>query len=181
MVFYHIDHQQLITQPGNINLFSVPKNHPLSRIFPALSKHGVHYLLHKESDRTAVEIELILEYVRSIVFPNKPSRFCCLFAVKEKESLNQWVEYWKGDFNVVEIEADEFYELDASWFSKPSITEHLLTATMSNLNSIHLQSVAPTIEEAVRYWYGIRSNVPLMEVLIPLPCRVLKIEHYSTP
>ena len=181
MIFYHIDHKKQITKLGDIDLTPVPSNHPLSRIFPAISKHGEHYLLHKEKERTAVETEIILEYVRAVLLPDMPSRFCCLFAVKEKRTINQWLKYWNTDFNLVEIETDKFYEFDASWFSRHSITEPLLTATMNNLNSIHLQSIAPTIEEAVRYWCGIRSTLPLMEVLIPLPCRVVKIEYYSTP
>ena len=111
MIFYHIDHKKQITQLGDIDLTPVPPAHPLSRIFPALSKHGEHYLLHKEKDRTAVETEVILEYVRAILFPNIPSRFCSLFAVKEKRSLTQWLKYWNTDFNLVEIETILFMNL----------------------------------------------------------------------
>lgn len=181
MRFYHIDRQKSINRIGDIKLQSVPSTHPLSKIFPVIAEHGIHYLLHKVHEKPCLETELVLEYVRSVLFPNMPSRFCCLFAVREKPQLNSWLKYCESDFNLLEIEADKFYELDASWFSTRAITEPQLSATMSNAGVIHRLSIAPTFEEAVRYWNGDRSTAPLIEALIPLPCRVVKIEYYKAP
>lgn len=181
MKFYHIDRLKLIKHTGDIKLQTVPQPHPLAKIFPAVSEHGVHYLLHEVPEKPSLETELVLEYVRAMLCPEMPSRFVCLFAVREKSQLNPWLKYCNSDFNLLEIEADKFYELDASWFSKRAITEPQLTATMRNLNVIHHRAIALTFEEAARYWCGLRSTAPLMEALIPLPCRVVKIDYYKAP
>lgn len=174
MRFYHIDRDKSLTK-NTIFPYPTPQNCAISEKFPTISQHGVHYLLHHENDTQSVLCEWILEYVRATIFPSMPSRFQSLFVSRTKQGAFDWATYWKiKDYNLVEIEANKFYELDSSWFTN---RQALPISFLKSLSSVHLEATARIFEEAVKYWGGERSNNPRPEILIPLPFRVTNIYH----
>lgn len=175
MKFYHIDRDCSINKTGRIFPYETPQKNPISKIIPAISQHGVHFLLHNESHLISVLDEVVLEYARTALFPTMPSRFQCLFANKSIAEVKKWANYWNlRKYQIVEIESDKFYELDCSWFTDTAQTGALLDS-YSDRNIIHNEAVARIFEEAVKYWGGERSNIPRLEILIPLPFRVTHI------
>ena len=180
MTFYHIDHKCSIQSLGLLNPHPIPPELSLCNLFPSVSQHGLHYLLHHVPETESLVDEIILEYIRSKMFPNMPSRFQCIFAATSKTQAQEWMKYWKTtQYNIVQIESDNFYELDASWFSNFSRTIPLLPF-MKYAKCIEVNSIEPIIEAAVRYWKGEHSPYPQLEVLIPLPCWVSKIDQVRT-
>lgn len=174
MKFYHIDRDQTLTL-GTIFPYLTPQNCAISKKFPIISQHGVHYLLHDEKDSRSVLCDWILEYVRATMFPHMPSRFQCFFATKTKEEALSWATYWNiKNFNLVEIETDNFYELDCSWFTDKC---SLPTSFHQSLKSFDPTATARIFEEAVKYWGGEHSNIPRLEILIPFPFQVTHIYH----
>lgn len=180
MVFFHIDRDCSIEKTGVVFPYATPPKNPISKIMPIISQHGVHYLLHNEPHLISVLDEIILEYARFALFPDMPSRFQCLFANKSFEETQKWADYWDlQKYQIIEIESDKFYELDCSWFTDTAHTGTLLNSYLDN-NIIHNEAVARIFEEAVKYWGGERSDTPRLEILIPLPFRVINIyRHYD--
>ena len=114
MKFYHIDRAKTL-RTGIVFPYPTPPNYCIRQTFPIVSQHGVHYLFHQETETRSVLCEWILEYVRATMFPQMPCRFQSLFVTKTKEEALNWAKYWElNDFNLVEIEAHQFYELDCS-------------------------------------------------------------------
>lgn len=180
MTFYHIDHKCSIRSRGILNPCFVPPELPLRKLFSAVSKHGIHYLVHHVPETESLIDEIILEYVRLAMFQNMPSRFQCLFASRSKAEAAKWIKYWNPTrYNIVQIQADSFYELDASWFSNTSKMIPLMECS-NHQECIEINSIDPIIEAAVRYWKGDRSTYPQLEILIPLPCWVSKIDQVRT-
>lgn len=175
MKFYHVDRDFSITNIGHVFPYATPPKNPISKIIPAISQHGVHYLLHNEPHFVSLLDEVVLEYARLSLFPNKPSRFQCLFATNSIEEAQKWIKYWElNKYQIIEIESDRFYEFDCSWFTDTSKTGTQLNSYLER-NVIHNESVARIFEEAVKYWGGERSNTPRLETLIPLPFQVTHI------
>ena len=171
MTFYHIDRDKTL-KTGTV-MPHVITNYSISKIFSDVYEH---YLFHNEQDTRSVLCEWILEYVRVTLFPKMPSRFKCLFATKSRDEAIVWAQYWnRQDYNLVEIEADTYIELDCSWFTDsrkiciPNDSPYLLPT------SVDLSSTAILFEKAVKYWSGQRSDIPRLEVLIPYPCQVKNI------
>lgn len=178
-ILYHLDTAKTIKDDYIFPSLS-PQNYKISKLFPEISFHGSHYLLHEELDYRSVMCEWVLEYVRMTMFPKMPSRFKCLFASKTKNETLRWAEYWnKTDYNIVEIETNDFYELDCSWFTDlpnlrtPQPNHHLPQ------EYAYPKSTARTFEAAVKYWNGEHSDNPRLEILIPLPCQVKNIYRQS--
>ena len=150
MTFYHIDRDKTL-KTGTV-MPHVITNYSISKIFSDVYEHGLHYLFHNEQDTK------------------------CLFATKSRDEAIVWAQYWnRQDYNLVEIEADTYIELDCSWFTDsrkiciPNDSPYLLPT------SVDLSSTAILFEKAVKYWSGQRSDIPRLEVLIPYPCQVKNI------
>ena len=193
MRFYHIDRDKTL-KSGLLLPYATPKCHPAYSLFPTISQHGVHYLLHDVSkyvrneygenklvlDPDTLLNEWMLEYVRATIFPQIPSRFQCIFASKSIELLKNWINYWNiQDCNIAEIEAEKYFELDATWYTSFKKIEQNLNSLTTFKQFITRYSSVPMLEAAQRYWKGELSTHPQLEVLIPLPCQVIKVESYS--
>lgn len=177
MIFYHVDRDCSINKTGLIFPYKTPQTNPISKILPVVSQHGVHFLLHNEPHLISTLDEIVLEYARLSLFPKMPSRFQSLFVTKSLEGAKQWAKYWNLlHYQIIEIEAENFYELDCSWFTDTARTGTLLNSYQDR-NVIHNEAIARIFEEAVKYWGGERSNTPRLEILIPLPCQVINISR----
>jgi hypothetical protein len=113
-------------------------------------------------------IELIFELVRRAHFPNKPSRFTSLFAVKEKSDFRQWPElnnklrFPKSHILKIHV-AEDIQRFDSN----------LLRGGLS-FGSEHGKCYAGYLPIAMfnyayKYWSGLSSDLPRFEYLIPLP------------
>lgn len=174
MVFYHVDRRRNINECGKLE---IPfKSLLLSGItFDSVSCHGNNYLYQPQSLNFSREYEIVLEYIRTLKFPKFPSRFQCLFASKTKEEALEWAKKYctpEEFFQIIVIQSDIFYEFDYSWFS-PEKGQVLPAVIRSEINSL-----AFYMEIAYQYWSGNKSFNPRLEVLIPYPVDVVKIEDY---
>jgi len=113
------------------------------------------------------QMEKYLEIIRQLYFSSYPSRLMCLYSAKDIKSLKVWIEYLKLDegYNVWEIgyDASKTVELDAYF---------LRANTLKNPFDF---------ESLIKYWRGQISNNPLVELLIPLPVKVLRqvdVSHF---
>lgn len=172
MIYYHIDRDLTIKAQKTLSFEFHLSGLCSGKIFPSLSAHGVHYLVHDEKHEISRDYELVLEYVRAALFPKYPSRFVCLFAHQDKNAALSWAnEYHKGKpFNLVTIESERGYTFDASWITHPSSKNRL---------PIPRTSYIQYIENAYSYWNGERSDAPMLETLIPLPCKIVDIKPFS--
>lgn len=102
----------------------------------------------------SLSIDLQAEAVRKALFPNKPSRFKSIFAVKQLSDFSAWKDilHINSESSIFEIECTSAVELDAYFLrggisSDPFVSDDLL----------------------IKYWSGEKSSSPLPELLIPLP------------
>ncbi len=177
MIFYHIDRTCKLTAQSEISFVKKDFSKPYGSIFDNLSKHGFQYFSSDESLNYSKEYEIILEYVRAVKFPHLPSRFTCLFASKDRETALKWAcnnSINNAIFNLVTVEADVFYAFDYTWFTPQLETQIVIPACCAK------NSIGSICELANNYWSGAKTNTPLIEILIPLPCKIIKSELYIT-
>ncbi len=173
MIYYHIDRTCSI-QIGNLD-FSRKSTPPFGASFSHLSRHGYNYFAGQSDSNNSREWEFALEYIRATKYPNLPSRFQCLFATSSEKDFRQWLHYffqYPSPFHMVKIESDSGYEFDASFFTGAKLSDFPFT-----LQS-HPTSLGAMCEVADHYWAGEKTAKPFLEVLIPLPCKVVEIEKF---
>lgn len=130
-----------------------------------VSAHGYNYLLrdgrpNPNSDSDGI-MEMLLEYLRRVHYPIRPSRYQSLFAVQSVEQAVSFAESHPPEgltdtyrYSVWEVEGQgsEFIA-DSQWLSWGECWTEVLVR-------FHY------------YWRGIATNDPKPEVLIPLPVTV---------
>lgn len=104
----------------------------------------------------SLQIELFAETIRKKFFPEKPSRFKSIFAVKHLSDFKLWEQYLPINQNssIFEIEYDPLkcIELDARHLRGGVDCDPIIMSQYST-----------------SYWSGNFSSSPLPELLIPLP------------
>jgi|ThiBiot_500_plan_2_1041550.scaffolds.fasta_scaffold62392_1 hypothetical protein len=137
----------------------------VNELFPAgLTRHGKHYFLNHSLLVHTPEgivpfvphlpvIELTVELVRRLYFPERPSRFASIFAWK---SLNEAKLFQKefGGEQILQLEADASFCGDMD----------LLFLGGSGVGAIQF---------AMKYWRGESSSSPRLEYLLIPPVRVI--------
>lgn len=170
MIFYHVDRCASLDSIGELSF--IPVNKIVDLGFN-ISSHGLNHFYRNKADWSEI-YELALELVRQRKYPSLPSRFECFFAHETKENAFKWaMRYLKPDaiFQIAEVDSDNFYKLDSSWFTP----EHGITNLNLQSNPLTLSSAC---EIADNYWAGKMTNTPNIEVLIPLPCRIINITKH---
>lgn len=173
MIFYHVDRLKSINACGTLEIPIQNPSLPYGTVFGSLSQHGNNYLLSPQNLNFSREYEMTLEYIRATKFPHLPSRFQCLFASKSKEEAIDWAKQFCATeqfFHIVEIECDKYFEFDYSWLSSNQISDIQFTGP--------IQSLAFYFDIANQYWKGNKTHTPKLEILIPYPLKVIKIEDY---
>lgn len=125
-------------------------------------KDPVHILPHQ----AIALLERDVEHVRLTRFPDKPSRLCSLFAARTLDELvMQWIpKLVKAEPVVWEVESQGVGSLhDAAWLDGLNIVVEVPPA-----------DTGPDFERICKYWEGCFSSAPLPELLLPLPCRVVR-------
>ena len=163
-----------------------------SKFEHGLSKHGLNYLnlscntfpyLHYMDGRILFEepyvdeslktidsqiIELTAELVRSAYFPQYPSRYESLFAVRSIQDFYQWPELCDRESfqnaRIFEIEApNETHGFDSKWLRGG------ISRGISNARFYIAHASAYCFDFAYKYWSQVPSDSPRWEYLIPLP------------
>lgn len=125
-----------------------------------VSRHGMRYVPMDIRNNNAM-LEGIFEMVRAQHFPDKPTRFCCMFACESLEALNACEQVMERTSvrNVYSIEhTGDVHRGDMS-----------LLNSEGNLYEIQSRAMA--------YWLGETKDlhpnyVPRWEILIPLPVQL---------
>lgn len=130
----------------------------LEEFYPkGISKHGVQYLSErfefpnfngKDYVPNTPMIELTFELMRKLKFPDKPSRFLCVFGCETYEMAQNFKNrYRNNEGNIYKVIAENFVKLDMNYlFLGPSIIGNLIIAE--------------------KYWSGIPSSNPFWEILM---------------
>ncbi len=170
MIFYHVDRCNSLNSLGELSLIPVS---PTPEFGFKIASHGLNHFFRNKADWSEI-YELALEFVRQIKYPKYASRFECLFAHETRDKAYDWAtRYIKPnvEFQIAEIETDVFYKFDCSWFTP------IAGKTVIQLKSNSL-TLSAACEIADNYWSGKETNTPDIEVLIPLPCRIVNITKH---
>lgn len=134
------------------------QNHVDSMFPKGISCHGDNYLLKNSSlaNITSPAIELLFEYVRRSIFPQKPSRYSSIFGIETIEDANLFNErYGQNKGTIWEIESKDWIRCNMN----------LLTFTCSTLVCSYY---------AHKYWNGEPGPIDAFwEILLIPPVKVL--------
>lgn len=128
----------------------------------------VNTISHQVERFNSQLIDFTFELIRQAKFPDMPSRFTSLFAVKKISDFALWPELVRGrsaDFQIFEIDVPE---------STPRFDVSFLRGGVifnSNKSNNYYMGFSPTgsYDLACKYWSGEISDHPRFEYLIPLP------------
>ncbi len=173
MIAYHLDRDHVLhensfltlqktnafTNCDSIQLYGLNSvSHWGLAVYNYLNSQGQNYDL---STVINIQIELNAEIIRQNFFPKRPSRFKSLFAVKHLEDFRLWEKLLPINPNsaIYEVSYNPTHcaELDASFLK-------------GNIGSDPLQQA----KDLIKYWEGTRSSNPLIELVIPLPVKILR-------
>ena len=158
--------------------FSDPMRIALTKkYFPdGLSPHGLSMLLiHKSSEHDFQEpiTEIIFELVRQTHFSSSPSRLCSMYASESIEQAELWYKLWHKNFkgsknqlpqSLWEIEFETNAKLyDANWLN------HFPCESQNGF------SYLAELENAHHYWKNDFTKIPLPELLIPYPVKIVRV------
>lgn len=124
-------------------------------------------------------LELVIELVRRAHFPQYPSRFESLFAVRSMDDFLSWPELCSPEnlacMKIASIVApDDALCFDASWLRGG------LVHGISGNNYYITYSPALCFDLAFKYWSRVPSASPRWEYLLPLPIDGDRIHHAAT-
>jgi hypothetical protein len=101
-------------------------------------------------------IELQLELVRRLRFPDKPSRFISMFGSETLEdALRYKSKHRYADSLIYEVNTDSYFRADMNW--------------LSGCTSLIGGEVA-----ASKYWQGLPTADPIWEILLQFPVNVIR-------
>ena len=170
MIVYRIDRYSILKENQIIKL---EENVKLQNVFDlynnSFSNHGINYL-NDYSDASIYE--LCLEFIRINYFPHFPSRLQCVFGTKTLEDAKKWMNILPNQstspMKIYKIECEKAYEFDASWITYPP--------SIPNKDyNFNPRSIAKILELCYKYWSQEKTSNPLLELLIKLPAKVIKV------
>ncbi|MDK9366440.1 DUF2441 domain-containing protein [Lelliottia wanjuensis] len=133
----------------------------------AVSRHGKQYLngsLHNNPNSNNVAIEFIFELIRRQHFPDKTTRFCCMFAAETLEGAQAFraTTQWNRPYKIFSIEHNgPIHRGDMN-----------LLSSSGNMFEVERRAMAYWCGETYEMYPGYQ---PYWEILIPLPVRMGKI------
>ena len=174
MIFYHIDRCCRLLNQTKIELSPFETKVLYGSVFNNLSVHGNLYFRDLDRLNISRDIELTLEYIRVCKYPSMPSRFQSLFASRTIEESTFWIKFFPNNapFGLTTIDTDNYQIFDCSWITpQPGMIPDIQTRCKPF-------SLGCMCDIANAYWSKKVSNKPIMEVLIPLPCKIVKTEYF---
>ncbi|EAA7255178.1 DUF2441 domain-containing protein [Salmonella enterica subsp. enterica serovar Newport] len=130
-----------------------------------IAEHGLRYLFPRRDLNGTDLMELIVELVRRLQFPTKPSRYQSIFACDKIEDANYFRENHRehdGPQPIYEILVGDNTNI------------HRGDMRLLDLNP-STDNAAIVFTKAIWYWSGIASREPFWEYVIPLPAQIGKI------
>lgn len=127
-----------------------------------ISEHGLRYLFPRRELNGDDLMELIVELVRQMQFPEKPSRYQSIFACKSVEDADSFRKKYReqeGPQPIYEILINE------------DTNVHHGDMRLLDLNASS-DNAAMVFTKAIWYWSGISSMNPFWEYIVPLPIQV---------
>lgn len=100
MIVYHADTLGHVCEGQILNLY--PAKTPICHLYPAgVSSYGERAFLKPDNSEQASmqAIDVMFDYVRRLLFPEKPSRFTSVFASSSLEESRSWLERISQDFD----------------------------------------------------------------------------------
>ena len=124
----------------------------------------------KSANRCAQELlcEWNFELIRRAFFPDKVSRFQCLYALGNMADYDLWPELDLNSGVLFEIETDAAQCFDANWL-RGGFDFYGESGLLN-----YRFSPAENARHAMNYWSGKVTNAPRMEYLVPYPVCVGK-------
>lgn len=174
MIFYHIDRTCQLLNQSKIDLTPFVTENLYGSVFNNLSVHGNLYFRDLNFLNISRDIELTLEYVRVCKYQSMPSRFQSIFASRTIEESAFWIKFFANNvpFGLITIDTDNYQIFDCSWITpQPGMVSDIQTRCKP-------YSLGAMCDIADAYWSKKVSNKPIMEVLIPLPCKIVKTEYF---
>ena len=171
MIVYRLDRRNQHHEGQLIDFIQNPyPNHHLGLDF--LSEHGLTYIkammathYNNYGELISPIIENNFEVHRRNNFPDKPSRYQSVFAVKQLTDFHLWKEHFSIDRNsrIFEIDICDklFFEADA---------RHLINDSTASSIADDLRAYFAKIN----YWSGRFTDNPLPEIVIKLPVTIGK-------
>lgn len=175
--YFHVDRLcrlssgQIITSSKEATDHQTPRAQMMQDLFPnGVSRHGVEYFIESGHAQPNADtngmIEMIAELMRRLKYPQRPSRFQSLFAWQTLEDAHRFAGPSKlprpdnanPAFAVWEVDTMGPGETFASDMKLLSLGACWLDAF------IHIDA----------YWHQDYSSDPFVEVLLPLPVRVIR-------
>lgn len=173
MIAYHLDCDGVLKENSTLSLLATDANPNLPEIklygFLSVSNWGQRCYEALVSPTTladyhsinSLQIDLQAEVIRKIYFPDKPSRFKSIFAVKELSDLKLWA-------NILPInQSSAIFEIEYDPSVSTELDANFLMGGI-DANPVELLSTL------CKYWSGEMSDSPLPELLIPLPAIIRK-------
>ena len=171
MIVYHVDRDKCLKERQKISLqsFEPLKNCLEQQMSPdGLSRHGIHYINEhlqciENNCPEYYVMEYELELIRRCFFPECPSRFQSLFAIKDLVQLEKWDGIFSSQDIVWEIEIEDgaFIELDSN----------LLIPALKKKTSDDTGwyfSPDDSFSYGYLYWQKQKTKNPREELLVPL-------------
>ena len=118
-------------------------------------------VLNTVNDDAFILRELVFEHIRKCYFPECPSRFKCMYVLKDKDEVNGWLEIFKRinrkPLQIVKLELEgDVFEGNASLILRQS------------------NSINDKIIQAKNYWSGDKTNL-ISEYLFVGRAKVLEV------
>ena len=110
---------------------------------------------------------MFFEYVRVTMFPHMPSRFQSIFALESIDLFQQWPELTRGKYTIYEIEFDSPHVCLDSCFLRGGLH-------FSKQNSYQGFAAGFMFDYSQKYWAGIMTENPRIELLIAPPVNVIR-------
>lgn len=135
-------------------------SHAIDMFPDGVSRHGDHYFLGGEQKALLASpaLELTFEYVRRARYPDRPSRFQCMFAVDSIDAAKAFRDkHADAGSSIWQIEAETLFR--------------------ANMNMLYAgDSILVTSYRANTYWAGEpgRDGSPFWEYLLKCPVRIKK-------
>lgn len=143
--------------------------------FPDLfSPHGLSMLYEKKwpnesnkwhSDFQEPVTELIFELYRQAHYPDAVSRLSCLYASKTLDDAERWRKVFQKHLSDRGQIAESLWEIEYGGECEAASYD----AQFLNVPPKDGFSFVRYIEYAEKYWSGVCSSKPLMELLVPYP------------
>jgi len=162
MIFYTVDRSRTLSSGQQIELRSRRggfQDSVVSLLFDGVSRHGDKYLYMDRTDSVEKDamIELVFEYVRRDVSPDRPSRYQSMFGWQTIEQAMAFMARDKktADQPIYRVKSDIYFKCDMNLLSCKD------TAIL-------------TSERAIKYWKGEPgSDAPCWEWLLRCPVQIL--------